>query len=506
MAEGNTPRFGAYDPEADLIDAYGELPIVPTFVDPTAFGLSGRNPGFAIAADNPGVPVILPTTVPTNPHRYLKGVRYDGGGYGDFVPTFENRNPMAPNVPEGVSFSDEKGMDPALIGAMLGGMGKAPSIPSRMSQQRQAADAVRGARAASAEGERRLRATQIEARDAQRQLQNVREGRMAEGQMGMGRDARGVIDPSDAFYTNPAFPGGGEAVYTRRRGLPLGFGLREPLKQKPLESIHELRMGRAKLSPRPYLPRSTKDGDYRFEEIVTRETPVMVPQPGREYTPNPYQSEVDFRFGQTKPTRAPVPLGDRSRSSRGYGKQYVQEGAVRGGYDDDVFEAYKAAEELALSQNQRAAARSKLLDTRVSDAIKDQQLVGDTILAGPLMASLAGAAAGEAYDETFGEGDTRYMDPSGEQRMAARQAGAKMPASASRQIKKVLEDRELYLGSQASPLASEFRKIDDVPIAPLDASQYLVRDVNQTPRMYRELGQELPAVGPLFAFDPYQGY
>jgi len=462
MADGRTPRYGAYDPEADLIDAYGTLPIVPTFVDPTLFGQEQRNPGFSMAAENPGVPVIMPTSVPTNPHREFKGVRFNDAPMrmGQFNPMSqaERRNPMAPNIPEGTSFTDERGMDPALVGAMLGGLAKSPSIPNRISQQRQAAESVRRAQAASDAGQQQFRATQDRFQAAQKQLQNVREGKMAEGHLGM---RGGPIDPSDAFYTPPKYISGGQAQFKGR--LPLGFRLRKPPVDK--NAMHEMRMGRARLSPRPYAPRST-DGDYRFEEIVTRETPVMVPKPGREYTPNPYQSEASFRYD-----KLPVPLDGRTRASRGYGKQYMQEGAVRGGYDDDLFEVYKSAEEMASFQRQRAAAQQRLLGARVTDAMKNQQLVGDSIMPGPVLASLGGAVLGETYDETFGEGDTRYMDPSGEQRMAARQAGAKMPASAGRAIRQVLEERE-----------------------------------QQGPGLYQNLGQELPAVGPLFAFDPYQGY
>ena len=521
MADGRTPRYGDYDPEADLLDAYGTLPIVATFVDPTPFGQESVNPGFSMAAENPGVPVIMPTSVKTNPNRFLKGNRFRRGDLtlDNYNPmgSAEYRNPMAPNIPEGVSFADEKGLDPALVGAMLGGLAKSPSIPARVSQQRQAAEAVRRAQAASSVGQQQFQTAQEGLEAAQRQLQNVREGKMAGGQLGHSAhsgpshfrsvrnreyvpDPSGFTDPSDAFYTPARYISGGEEQFKGR--LPLGFDLRKPPVDK--NAIHELRMGRARLSPRTYTPRST-DGDYRFEEIVTRETPVMVPKPGRDYTPNPYQSEVDFRFGQTKPTRAPVPLGDRPRSSRGYGKQYVQEGAIRGGYDDDVFEAYKAAEELGLAQRQRAAAQRDLLNARVADALKNQQLVGDSIMPGPILATIGGAIAGEVYDETFGEGDTRYMDPSGEQRMAARAQHAKMPASAGRAIRKVLQDRErLSLEPQRNmdfPPEYQPRYMDGVVGLPEQS-----RGIETSPGLYQELGQELPAVGPLFAFDPYQGY
>lgn len=115
-----TPRFGAYDPEADLINAYGQQPLLPSFVDPTLGGYSQRNPGFSIAAQNPGVPVILPMDIPTNPHRELKGVRYERD-YGDLATDFESRSPMV-GIPVEALSSGSRGLDPTVMGAAIGGM------------------------------------------------------------------------------------------------------------------------------------------------------------------------------------------------------------------------------------------------------------------------------------------------------------------------------------------------------------------------------------------------
>ena len=123
---------------------------------------------------------------------------------------------------------------------------------------------------------------------------------------------------------------------------------------------------------------------------------------------------------------------------------------------------------------------------------------------GSIFGTLAGGVAGEAYDETFGEGDTRYMDPSGEQRMAARQAGAKIPANAGRKIKEILLDRELFLGAQAG--SGDFNRYEPRYMDGVASLPEQSRGIETSPGLYQELGQELPAVGPLFAFDPYQGY
>lgn len=464
MAEGKTPRYGAYDPEADLLDEYGTLPLVPTFVDPTLMGISGRNPGFSIAAENPGTPVILPMDVGTNPHRELKGVRYERD-YGDYSPTFEFNNPMSPNVPGGMTFSEGARSNPALMGAMLGGLTSAPTIPATLQRQRESAAMVGQAGKAHSRAQDQMLQAQLE-------LENVRKGRTAGGSLGF--SSRKPGNPSDEFYTSPTYISGKEARYPGN--LPLGFGLRTP----PDERFFRRDFGgRTRMSPTPYVPRSTREpGDYRFEEIVTRETPMMVPKPGREYTPNPYQSEASFRFGNG--VGVPFP-GDRTRSVPGYGKQYMQEGAIRGGYDDDLFEAYKAAEELGRLQRDRAA-------IQFSDALKNQRSITNTVVPGPVLSSMAGATVGEAYGETFGEGDTRYMDPTGEERMELRK---RMPASAGREIRKVLQAREASM----MPMMPPVEQTSMQPAMP----------VEQQVRMYQDLGQQLPAVGPLFAFDPYEG-
>ena len=468
MAEGNTPRFGAYDPEADLIDAYGELPIVPTFVDPTVFGLSNRNPGFAIAADNPGVPVILPTTVPTNPNRYLKGVRYDGGGYGDFVPTFENRNPMAPNVPEGVSFSDERGMDPALIGAMLGG-----SLPF---------GAGRGLSAAS----------------------------------GVPQKQKAASDSADLYRRAMA---GDKVAY-------------DPSYVNPRKFVQ--------FSDEPYRPTSYRGEfpDKRIAKEVSRERTMLVPKPGRttmrdervapemtrrtiSHRPlntffdegaTPYQSGADFADRRMMEVRARSPF--KERVSPAYDKKFYQTGTARGAHSGPVLS------DLNLN---RQADISRLVNAR------DLQMMGEG-LSGPgsILGTLVGGVSGEIYDETFGEGDTRYMDPSGEQRMAVRQAGAKIPTPsiyynelAGKIPDSAFKDFDESMANSPA-FREDFERFSREADARNREADYAKRFARKMParagrqikevladreaRLYRELGQELPAVGQLFAFDPYQGY
>lgn len=460
MADGRTPRYGAYDPEADLIDAYGTLPIVPTFVDPTLFGQEQRNPGFSMAAENPGVPVIMPTSVPTNPHREFKGVRFNDAPMrmGQFNPMSqaERRNPMAPNIPEGTSFTDERGMDPALIGAMLGGatpafVGRGISRMANVPGAQRSADAATDMYARARAGE------------------------------------RVVADPA---YIPP------------RR-----------FKQ---------------FSDDPYLPMSYMDDfpDKRMMKDVTRERTMMVPKPGRfttrdervvpeltrrtiTHSPVQYddfgnayvvpreraarhQSDRDFANRRMVEITKKAPEAFQQRVPSAYDKKFYQTGTARGAHSDNAVDI--------LGMN-REGALNRLVQSQA------QNLRGEGIgsPATALMGTVLGGTLGEAYDETFGEGDTRYMDPSGEQRMAARQAGAKMPASAGRAIRKVLQDREqLSLEPQRNmdfPPEYQPRYMDGVVGLPEQS-----RGIETSPGLYQNLGQELPAVGPLFAFDPYQGY
>ena len=228
--------------------------------------------------------------------------------------------------------------------------------------------------------------------------------------------------------------------------------------------------------------------DKRMMKDVTRERTMMVPKPRRpgeetlfsgpgkatnreqrlvpEFTSRMikdlnrgtvHQSGKDFANRRMVEVNRNAPA-DFVHSPVAYDKKFYQTGTARGAHSDNAVDI--------LGMN-REGALNRLVQSQA------QNLRGEGIgsPATALMGTVLGGTLGEAYDETFGEGDTRYMDPSGEQRMAARQAGAKMPASAGRAIRQVLEERE-----------------------------------QQGPGLYQNLGQELPAVGPLFAFDPYQGY
>lgn len=87
----------------------------------------------------------------------------------------------------------------------------------------------------------------------------------------------------------------------------------------------------------------------------------------------------------------------------------------------------------------------------------------------------------------------------------------KMPASAGREIRKVLEAREASMMPMIPP--PEETSMMPIPLrlttktmSP-EAYQQAIdagRAAEQI-RMYQELGEQLPAVGPLFAFDPYEG-
>ena len=392
MAEGNTPRFGAYDPEADLLDKYGTLPIMPSYLDPTVFGLDSRNPGWDIAAQNPGVPVVLPTSVRSSVDfgAGLKGPRYDREivehiehdewpyyetvrSLAPLTPTSiaEGRNPMAPNIPPGVSFADERGMDPALIGAMLGGAapygaGKGISAAARVPERQRAADAA---------------------------ADLYRRGMAGE---------RVAYDPA---YINP------------RKFV--------------------------QFSDEPYRPTSYKGEfpDKRMAKEVTRERTMLVPKPGRvtmrdervapemtrrtiSHRPlntffdegaTPYQSGADFADRRMMEVRARSPF--KERISPAYDKKFYQTGTARGAHSDPV---------LADLNLRRQAAMNRLVNSM------EMQAMGEGLSSpGSILGTLAGGAAGEVYDETFGDGDTRYYDPSGAQRMALRERAAGKGGSGS---------------------------------------------------------------------------
>lgn len=371
-----TPRYGAYDPEADLIDAYGVQPLMPSMVDPTMGGYSTRNPGFSIAAENPGVPVILPTTVPTNPNRYMKGARYDSD-YGDFVPTFEARNPMAPNIPMG-TLSDESRSNPALIGAALGG-----AIPQGVG---------RGMQAAARSKMPRLKADQAA---ASQQYERVLSGEPLD----YGTSA------ANQFYQHPRTFDSFRTATVDDRLLPVNSVPR--------------------YSENYYVPRSSKTPfpDRRFEDVVTKETPMMVPRYGAgadrfgvKYKPNPYQSADEYFSGApiTGPPEAfPNNMYTGKRALPGYKKVFKQEGYTRGGYPDDVAEASRMGYDLA--------------NQRVNRAMAMEQAGGTAVGPGSIGGTIGGGLLGELYSETLGEGDTRYYDPSGSERAMLRSEYAQYP-------------------------------------------------------------------------------
>lgn len=372
-----TPRYGAYDPEADLIDAYGVQPLMPSMVDPTMGGYSTRNPGFSIAADNPGVPVILPTTVPTNPNRYMKGVRYDSD-YGDFVPTFEARNPMAPNIPMD-ALSDESRSNPALIGAALGG-----AIPQGVG---------RGMQAAARSKMPRLTRDQAA---ASQQYERILSGDRLDS----------ATSPMNEFY-RPSYSFDYSPITTVGNKVTSGDA-----------SVPQI-------TNRYYVPRSSKGPfpDRRFEDVVTKETPIMLPRYGRgsdrfgvKYKPNPYQTKEEYYSGApiTGPPEAfPGNMYTGKRALPGYRKWWMQDGFVRGGYFDDIAEASKMGYDLA--------------NQRVNRAMAMEQAGGTAVGPGSIGGTIGGGLLGEGYSETFGEGDTRYYDPSGSERAMLRSNYAQYP-------------------------------------------------------------------------------
>ena len=124
-----------------------------------------------------------------------------------------------------------------------------------------------------------------------------------------------------------------------------------------------------------------------------------------------------------------------------------------------------------------------------------------------------GPAPRNMYQDDFvnaqrmGTQSRRFRDPEGVDAFGSPSVTppAKMPASAGRAIRKVLQDREqLSLEPQRNmdfPPEYQPRYMDGVVGLPEQS-----RGIETSPGLYQNLGQELPAVGPLFAFDPYQGY
>ena len=159
-----------------------------------------------------------------------------------------------------------------------------------------------------------------------------------------------------------------------------------------------------------------------------------------------------------------------------------------------------------------------------------------------------GPAPRNMYQDDFvnaqrmGTQSRRFRDPEGVDAFGRPSVTppAKMPASAGRAIRKVLQDREsgaspsdgfkeyAFKNYQEEPLLKVFKNYPEIPPVPPRVSQFeaeyqRVADEAAFPRrddrmiqeglypedppgLYQNLGQELPAVGPLFAFDPYQGY
>ena len=410
-----------YDPEGHLLEQYGMLPMMPDFVDPTLFGQDQRNPGWSMAARNPGVPVIMPTDVPTNPNRYLKGARYDQAPqFGEYAPTYESRNPMAPNIPPGTEFSSGgMGMDPALMGALAGGLGPASAGGAASRSASMNLDAARRGEAA-----------------ARGQYSNVMAGNQVPG-LGSYQPPRDV------------------RLLAEKRYIPTSYRSEFP--------------------------------DVRFTNRVTKDQPVLIPREGFNPKDTAFKRfpQDEAQFAQRRALKS---YSDGNKTYRGYDKRFMQDATQLGGHTDDVADMSRRAFDISKG--------------KVSDAI-GQGAAADTMTGpGALLGSILGGTLGEGYSEVFGEGDTTYSDPTGEQRMKLREnldnvtpdqteeigqallsqimsgegqqeappmeappaPRAKMPARLSRGIKDVIQQREMMMqGAQEQPQQSIYSPLGQTP-------------------------------------------
>jgi hypothetical protein len=65
------PRLGAYDPEADLMAAYGDRPLLPVQINRAPFGVDTARPGWEMARYHQGTVVDAPQSIPTHDPGFM---------------------------------------------------------------------------------------------------------------------------------------------------------------------------------------------------------------------------------------------------------------------------------------------------------------------------------------------------------------------------------------------------------------------------------------------------
>lgn len=81
-----------------------------------------------------------------------------------------------------------------------------------------------------------------------------------------------------------------------------------------------------------------------------------------------------------------------------------------------------------------------LANQRVNRAMAMEQAGGTAVGPGSALGTIGGGILGEGYSEAFGEGDTRYYDPSGSERAMLREDYAQYPGMAPPPPKMRLND------------------------------------------------------------------
>jgi len=402
------PRLGAYDPEADLVNTYGTLPRLPGNIESTPFGLNapagremtGTQPGWAVASQYPGTPVIAP-------QESLRRQSYE-----NVDPTSFQRIPGAGLTEERVPSMMEPGM---VVGGLAGGGGSAGlgagmrgwgagGAARAQGPANQAAQRLFDARAAKNVNSPSLRPPQT--------VPPLPPG---------ARDNLGYRIMPDEVYLQRARDSGwpleGRALLKNERGMFDNTGVR----QMTPEQLAAQRSGTLPYrDPRTYsevwsskyIPTSYKQvpgvRDARFEDLVTNE---------RALTRN-------IRMAKEKPginrTEGPPPHGggwEETSAGRGYRNPGLR---VPEAYDMTIRQAGGHTDEAM----ERLAARNRVLQAEMA---RNQALIGTgKQLGGPLLpfsglaSTVVGGVAGLAYDEVFGESGTTYRDPSGKEREGQR--------------------------------------------------------------------------------------
>jgi len=366
------PRLGAYDPEADLINTYGTLPRLPGNIESTPFGLNapagremtGTQPGWAVASQYPGTPVIAP-------QESLRRQSYE-----NVDPTSFQRIPGTALTEERVPSMMEPGM---AVGGLAGGGGSA--------------GLGAGMRGAGRQGLARAEGPAAEAAD---RLFRARAGEYVGGpSLRPPQTAPGTL-PITTMTPVPMRPMTPEQLAAQRSGtLPYTEAMTysEPWSTK-------------------YIPTSYKQvpgvRDARFEEIVTSEVPYT--KNIRMYKENP---------GINRTEGPPPHGGGWEETSAGWG--YRNPGLrVPEAYEMGIQRAGGHTDEAM----NRLAARNQALQAEMA---RNQALIGTgKQLGGPLLpfsglaGTVGGGIAGLAYDEVFGQGATTYRDPSGKERKGQR--------------------------------------------------------------------------------------